>query len=123
MSLMRSPSPRCWPHEVTLTRNIWGQDADGGRTVKSTRISQQVDCMVQPAEPERLVTADPDTGLRRITEIIKTEIIFPENPKLSVDDLVAFVDDADQLHNYQVKGTLAAAFLGSVWKVHTVELI
>ena len=120
---MRSPSARCWPHEVTLTRNVWGQDADGGRIVTGTKVQQQVDCMVQPAEPERLVTVDPETGLRRITEIVKTEIIFPENPKLSVDDLVAFTDDADQLHNYQVKGTLPAAMLGSVWQVHTVELI
>jgi len=123
MSLMRSPSSRCWPHEVTLTHNVWGQDADGGRTVTGTTVSQQIDCMVQPAEPERLVTIDPETGLRRITEISKTEIIFPENPKLSVDDLVSFTDDAGQLHSYQVKGTLPAAMLGSVWTVHTTELI
>jgi hypothetical protein len=121
--MMRSPSARCWPHEVALTRNVWGQDADGGRTVSSTTTSSQVDCSVQPGDPERLVTIDPETGLRRITQISPCKIIFPENPKLSVDDLVTYVDDDRQTHVYQVKGTLPAAFVGSVWEVRTVEVL
>ena len=88
MPLMRNPSSRCWPHEVTLTRNTWGQDSDGGRAVVSTQTVQQVDCLVQPEPPERLVSIDPESGLRRVTEVIPGTIIFPENPRLSVDDRI-----------------------------------
>ena len=127
MSLMRSPSSRCWPHEVTLTRQIWGQDGDGGRVITGSQTGQQVDCSVQPGKPERLVTTDPDTGLRRITQIVPCEVIFPENPRLNTDDLVTWTDydssENGETHVYQVKGRMNAASLGSVFSVHTTEVI
>jgi hypothetical protein len=127
MSLMRSPSARCWPHEVTLTLNTWGTDADGGRIVVSTQTVRQVDCSVQPGRPVREVTTDKDDGSRRITQFIPTILIFPENPRLKVDDLVTWLDsdggpDAET-HIFQVQGKRDASGLRSVWEVHCIERI
>lgn len=124
MPLMRNPSSRCWPHEVTLTRQSWTQDADGGRLAGTPTIVRQVDCLVQPEPPERIVSTDPDTGLRRVTEVIPGQIIFPENPRLSVDDLIQWVDDEEgETHQYQVKSQRSASELGSVWAVRVEEKI
>lgn len=124
MPLMRNPSSRCWPHEVTLTRNIWGQDADVGRIITGTTTVRQVDCLIQPDDPQRLVSIDPETGLRRITEVIPGTIIFPENPRLAVDDLITWTDeDEQQTHTYQVKSSRSASELGSVWAVRVEEKI
>ncbi len=127
MPLMRSPSPRCWPHEVTLTRNTWTEDADGGRKVGSTVTVRQVDCSVQPGEPEERIETSPDTGERRVTQVIPAEIIFPENPHLNVDDLATWIDyessENGETHVYQVKGRMNAASLGSVFKVRTEERV
>lgn len=127
MSLMRSPSPRCWPHEVTLTLNIWGTDPDGGRMITGTQTVRQVDCSVQQGEPQREVTTDPSDGSRRITQFIPGIIIFPENPRLKVDDLVAWLDSDDgasgETHVFQVQGKRDAAGMRSVWEVHVIERI
>ena len=127
MPLMRSPSSRCWPHEVTLTRNTWGTDADGGRQVASSATVEQVDCSVQQGEPREEITVEPETGLRRVTQIIPAEIIFPENPRLNADDLITWIDSDGgpdtETHIYQVKGTINAAGLRSVWRVRAEERI
>jgi hypothetical protein len=112
---------------VTLTLNTWGTDADGGRRVISTQTVQQVDCMVQPDRPEKLVSIDPETGLRRITEAVKASIIFPENPCTNVDDTITWVDsdggsDAET-HIYQVKSRRDPAGLRSIWEVICEERI
>jgi hypothetical protein len=125
--LMRSPSPRCWPHEVTLTLNTWGTDADGGRQVVSTQTVRQVDCSVQQGKPVREVTTDPADGSRRITQYIPTIMIFPENPRLKVDDIATWIDsdggNDSETHIILVQGKRDAAGLQSVWEVHGIERI
>jgi hypothetical protein len=124
---MRSPSSRCWPHEVTLTRNTWAEDADGGRFVASTVTVRQVDCSVQQGEPKEEITIGPEEGLRRVTQTIPTTVIFPDNPRLKVDDLITWVDTDggpdSETHIIQVKGKRDAAGLRSVWAVQGFEKI
>jgi hypothetical protein len=124
---MRSPSARCFPHEVTLTLNTWGADPDGGRIVVSTQTVQQVDCSVQQGRPDEEVTTDPQSGSRRVTQFIPTIVIFPENPRLNSDDIITW-DDSDggsdgETHVIEVSGKRNPAGVRSVWEVHGKERI
>jgi hypothetical protein len=124
--IMRSPSPRCWPHCVTLTRNTWGTDADGGRMVVSSVTVQQVGCSVQQERPTQEITVDPADGSRRVNQVIPTIVIFPENPRLFPDDLITWtVTDCDQaeVHLIRVQSQRNPSGVSSVWDVHCVERI
>lgn len=126
MSLMRSPSARCWPHEVTLTRNTWGTDADGGRLVISTTTVSQVDCSVQQERPTEEITVGAADGSRRVNQVIPTIVIFPENPSLKPDDLITWtVNDCDsaEVHVIRVNSQRNPSGVSSVWDVHGVERI
>lgn len=121
--LMSTPSAQCFPHEVTHTLYTWKGDPDGGRTVATQTVRRQIAAAVQPGGPQRLVETDEQGGLRRITILTPYRVIYPENPRLNIDDLVVWTEDdgGDDFgpikHTIVVTGSRNAAGMGSVWEV------
>jgi len=124
---MRQPSSRCFPHTVTLTRNTWGSEGDGGRIPTSQVIVTDVIAFVQQGEPQELIEDSEETGDRRITQIVPTKILFPENPRLNIHDLVTWVDcdtDWDPVtHLIRIFGCRNVIGLASVWQAIGEEKI
>jgi len=122
---MRSPSSRCWPHDITLTRNAWTNDVDGGRILAGQTIVYDIPCSVQPGEATTEETSDPEGGLRRVTHIVPFNVIFPENPQLNVDDLISWLDsdggNDGVTHLIRVKGYRNNAGLRSTFEIFGEE--
>lgn len=89
---------------VTLTLTVWTTDADGGRIPLSQTTRPGIPAAVLPGKPVRLVSYEPDSGLRRVTTIWPASVEFPDDAALNVDDTIAWTDDAGTVHTYQVEG-------------------
>lgn len=89
---------------VTLTLVTWTTDADGGRLPATTTVRTDVPAAVLPGKSVRLVSYEPDTGLRRVTVIWPVSVEFGSDVGLNVDDTIGWTDEADKLHTYQVEG-------------------
>jgi hypothetical protein len=125
---MNVPSAQCFPHEVSHTYNTWKNDSDGGRILASSLIRWGYDCSVQPGEMRTEIEDNRETGLRRVTFFTQYIIIYPENPKLNVHDVILWIDDfSDDVnptrHTIVVTKSRNAVGLGSVWEVSGEERI
>jgi hypothetical protein len=121
---MRMPTPtsRCFPDTASHVYNTWGNDVDGGRMLSSTITRSGFECAVQAGEPTTRVETALETGLRRVTFFTPFLVIYPENPKLNVHDVILWTDnDSDPenpvVHTIIVLGSRNPAGVGSVWGV------
>lgn len=120
---MRRPSARMQPHTVTATYNSWGADMDGGRRVVGTRTASGLACFVQPGKARTIIETADETGLRRVTEFNPTQVYFVDDPGLSVDDLLTWVDAAGRTHTYRVVGYYPPCGTAVVWHAACEERI
>lgn len=120
---MRRPSSRMAPHTVTVTRNAFGADQDGGARVASSSSQQSLRCFVQPGIARVVVDTSDETGLNRTTEFKPTRIYFLDDADLKVDDLVTWADHVGRTHVYQVVGYTPPATPMAQWLAECQEKI
>lgn len=118
---MRAPTARCVPHIVNITHNAWTTDQDGGRKVASTVIQNQVPCFVQPGQARTVMETSDEGGLRRVTEIVPGKVYFVSDVGLKTNDLIAWLDTTNIIHNYIVLGYQQPCSSGSLWVADVEE--
>lgn len=114
------------PHQVNLTRNVWGggADADGGRRVKSSTSVSGVSAFAQPGRATTIIATSDEGGLRRVTELTPTMIFFVDDQQLKIDDLIYWLDPATNIgHNYLVIGWQPPCGSGQLWVASCEERI
>lgn len=84
---------------VTVQRNTWGSDGDGGRVITSFTQTSNVPAAVQPGDPERELGG----GLSRVTMRIPYTIDFQSDVNLRADDEIIWDDpDTGRSHTIDV---------------------
>lgn len=120
------PDPGMFPHEVSITRNTWGEDLDGGIMPASSVTYADWPCFVQAEAPKSVAEDDIGTGLRRHTKVTPYAIQFREDPKLSIDDQITWIDDTGDdvpgVHFITVTGNQDVLGLRGVWEVKGEEV-
>lgn len=97
---MMRPSGMVRPTPVTLTRNVWGQDADGGKVVTGTVTLAETLCSVQQDPAQRVVGED-----GRLSTLIPTTLRFSDSLDLRVDDVATWAENG-VVHSIQIEGRI-----------------
>jgi len=120
---MRRPSARLQPHVVAATYHVWGTDMDGGRRVEGSRVASGLPCFVQPGEARTIITTSDTAGTQRVTEVNPTNVYFVEDARLSIQDLLTWVDTSGVTHVYQVVGYYPPCGTSVLWRACCEERI
>lgn len=121
------PDPGIFPHSVSITRNTWGQDLDGGRMIASSVTFSGWAAFVQQEPGRHELDDSPEIGLRRSSQVKPFLIDFRENPHLKVDDTVTWIDDTGDdnpgVHVIQVNNVSNMIGLRGTWHVRGQETV
>ena len=119
------PDPGMFPHEVSITRQTWNTDVDGGRMIASQVTYAEWPAFVQSDGGKVEIEDDIEKGERRVSYVQPFTVDFRENPKLNVHDIVTWIDDtgddSPEVHVIQVTGSTDLMGLRGVWEVSGEE--